>query len=155
MRLLQVPGVALAVVERGDVAQAEGFGYCSIDRPTKISASTPFRLGSTTKSLTSLLVAALVDRGDVDWTTPITNLLPEFALADQEAARTLLLKHTMGACCDMPTRKPSLFSISVTTAQKSGSRALGAYGHNRHGAKSFATQIRWPLLAGTLLPKVT
>jgi CubicO group peptidase (beta-lactamase class C family) len=105
MRLLQVPGVALAVVERGNVAQAEGFGYCSIDRPTKISASTPFRLGSTTKSLTSLLVAALVDRGDVDWTTPITNLLPEFALADQEAARTLLLKHTMGAGCDMPTRE--------------------------------------------------
>ena len=138
MTLLQVPGVSLAIVERGDVMQVEGFGYCSIDRSAKISPNTPFRIGSTTKPLTSLLVAALVDRGEVEWTTPIKNLLPGFVLADPEATHTLLLKHTLGACSVMPSREAiTLFHLGDLSPEERITRLRSVRPQSAWGEKFY------------------
>ncbi len=42
-------------------------------------------IGSTTKSMTTLMTATLVDDGIVAWDTPVTDILPDFALSDSAA----------------------------------------------------------------------
>jgi D-alanyl-D-alanine-carboxypeptidase/D-alanyl-D-alanine-endopeptidase len=52
------------------------YGKVSKDRPGEINADTIFEIGSTTKVFTSLLLADMVERGEVQLDTPVADLLP-------------------------------------------------------------------------------
>lgn len=108
MHALKVPGVAIAVVQGGSVVFAEGFGVTSVADPRPVTAATRFMIGSTTKSLTTLMMARLVEAGHFAWSTPVTELLPGFALADRGVTDKLQMRHTVGAGTGMPRRDTDL-----------------------------------------------
>jgi CubicO group peptidase (beta-lactamase class C family) len=97
-----VPGVALAVVQDGRIVLEKGLGVRELGKPEPVTPATLFMIGSMTKPLTSLLMARLVDRGTFAWDTPVTKLLPSFALGDPDATRKLTIAHTMCACTGLP-----------------------------------------------------
>jgi len=74
-----IPGGAYVIVG-GDGTRAGGAGTTADGR--KVSASTPFVIGSTTKSFTALAVLQLVDSGDVNLDTAVREYVPELRLAD-------------------------------------------------------------------------
>jgi CubicO group peptidase (beta-lactamase class C family) len=76
-----IPGAAVAVVQNGEVVYSNGFGVRELDGEA-VDADTLFMIGSTTKSMTTFLMATLVDEGVFTWDTPVTDILPEFALSD-------------------------------------------------------------------------
>ncbi len=100
---LGAPGVAVAVVEKGRVTFAKGFG--SKD-PTAadgapVQPTTLFRIGSNQKALTAIGLLQTVASGDVDLDRPIVDYVPGFHLTltpDPVAAITArqLLTHTSG-----------------------------------------------------------
>ncbi len=104
METLLIPGVSIAIVQRGRVAYLEGFGLRRVGRPEPITPATRFMIGSSTKPLTTLMMARLIDRGAFTWSTPVRNLLPDFELADLETTRKLQMRHTVCACTGMPRR---------------------------------------------------
>jgi CubicO group peptidase (beta-lactamase class C family) len=59
-------------------------------------------IGSMTKPLTSLMMARLVDSKKFAWDTPITKLMPTFALGDPVATSRVTMAHTMCACTGLP-----------------------------------------------------
>ena len=108
MHALKVPGTAVAVVQGGTVVFAEGFGVTSVDDPRPVTAETRFMIGSTTKSLTTLMMARLVETGRFAWSTPVTEVLTGFALADPDVTEKLQMRHTVGAGTGMPRRDTDL-----------------------------------------------
>lgn len=108
MAELQIPGVAMAVVQAGGIVFAEGFGTPRIGSNESVRSDTRFMIGSSTKPLTTLMMARLVARGNFDWSTPVTKLLPDFALADPELTRKLEMRHTVAASTGMPPRDMDL-----------------------------------------------
>ncbi|HEV2388054.1 MAG TPA: serine hydrolase domain-containing protein [Candidatus Acidoferrales bacterium] len=104
MAELHIPGAAIAVAQGGWVVLAEGFGVASIDSDEPVRPDTRFMIGSSTKPLTTLMMARLVALGKLDWSTPITKLLPGFALADPAMTRRLEIRHTASASTGMPRR---------------------------------------------------
>ena len=60
---LEVPGVAVGVVQGDEVVFLQGFGVREKGRPEPVTADTLLRIGSVTKSFSSLLAATLVDSG--------------------------------------------------------------------------------------------
>ncbi|HUJ41511.1 MAG TPA: serine hydrolase domain-containing protein [Candidatus Acidoferrales bacterium] len=102
--VLQVPGAAIAVVQGGRIVFAEGFGVTKIGSSDPVRPETRFLIGSSTKPLTTLMMARLAALGKLDWSTPITKLLPRFALADPEVTRRLEIWHTASASTGMPRR---------------------------------------------------
>ena len=119
MDKLGIPGVSIAVVQKGRVVYAEGFGLRKIDGPERVHSGTRFMIGSSTKPLTTLMLAILIDRGVFRWNTPVTQLLPEFALADEEMTRRLEMRHTVCACTGMPRRDADiLFRYRGVTAEQ-------------------------------------
>ena len=108
MAELHVPGVAMAVVQAGRIVFAEGFGTLRIGLSEPVRSDTRFMIGSNTKPLTTLMMARLVARGNFDWSTPVTKLLPDFALADPELTRKLEMRHTVAASTGMPPRDMDL-----------------------------------------------
>lgn len=99
-----VPGASIAVVQRGRIVFAEGFGLCRIGSNEAVRPQTRFMIGSSTKPLTTLMMARLVAEGRFEWSTPVTNLLPDFALADADLTRRLEMWHTVSASTGMPRR---------------------------------------------------
>jgi CubicO group peptidase (beta-lactamase class C family) len=99
-----VPGAAVAVVQGGAVAFLQGFGVCEVGRPAPITADTMLRIGSVTKSFSSLLAATLVDAGRLDWDTPLVDLLPTFAVSDPELMPRLTIRDAFCACTGLPRR---------------------------------------------------
>ena len=98
----KVPGVALAVVQDGRIVLETGLGVRELGKNEPVTPATLFMIGSMTKPLTSLLMARLVDRQKFGWDTPVTKLLPSFALGDPDATRRVTMAHTVCACTGLP-----------------------------------------------------
>ncbi|MGC2656685.1 MAG: serine hydrolase domain-containing protein, partial [Bryobacteraceae bacterium] len=104
MEKLHVPGASIAIVQQGRLVYAEGFGVRQIGHPEPVTSTTRFKIGSSTKPLTTLMMARLIDQGAFTWTTPVRDLLPTFELGDPEVTRKLEMRHTVCACTGMPRR---------------------------------------------------
>ena len=95
----EVPAAAGGVLSDGVVVDhAAGV----LSRATGVEATTDsvFQIGSVTKLWTSTLVMQLVDEGEVELDATVRTYLPEFRIADEDAARRItvrqLLTHTSG-----------------------------------------------------------
>lgn len=108
MQQLRIPGVSVAIVQEGETVYAEGFGVRKVGSGVPVTPTTRFMIGSCTKPLTTLMMAKLVDIGRFAWTTPVTDVLPGFALADVDTTAKLEMRHTVSACTGMPRRDVDL-----------------------------------------------
>ena len=113
----KIPGLSIAVVKNDSVVYAKGFGVRRLGAPDRVDARTLFGMMSTTKAMTALSIAMLVDSGKVAWDDPVTKHLPWFQLSDPYVTRELtvrdLLRHDSGlgnadllwVRGDLPTRQ--------------------------------------------------
>ena len=85
-----VPGIAVAVVSGGAVAFTKGYGVLEAGKRAPVDADTVFQLASVSKSVGATVVATRI--GDaLRWDTPVTELLPWFALADPRVTQMLTI----------------------------------------------------------------
>ena len=92
-----LPGLTVTVTKDDRVLHAKGYGHDSTGAP--MTADTPMRLASVSKSFIATAVMTLVDARRVDLDRPVVDQLPEFRLADPRAARITvrqLLNQTSG-----------------------------------------------------------
>jgi CubicO group peptidase (beta-lactamase class C family) len=86
MRSTGIPGMAVAVVHRGKVLYAKGFGVRDATKggghDNKVDADTVFQLASVSKSVGATVAAHEISDNVVTWDTPVTSELPWFALND-------------------------------------------------------------------------
>ncbi len=101
-KALEIPGAAVAIVQNGKVLFDKGFGRTRLGGKRSVTPKTLFMIGSTTKSLTTLMMARFVDKGLFSWSTPVTKVLPSFTLGDPKLTRSCQMRHTVCACTGMP-----------------------------------------------------
>jgi CubicO group peptidase (beta-lactamase class C family) len=99
---LGVPGVAFGILQNDKVVFAGGSGVRELGKPAKVDRDTLFMIGSNTKSLTTLLLAKLVDENRLTWDTPVVSVMPTFKLGDDATTRSVLIKHLICACTGLP-----------------------------------------------------
>ncbi|MBV8494206.1 MAG: beta-lactamase family protein, partial [Alphaproteobacteria bacterium] len=95
----KIPGISIAVVQKGEVALLEAYGLRDVEAGLKVTTDTQFLIGSVTKSFTATGLALLVDERRLDWSKPVRDYLPEFRLHDPVATdrvtvRDLLCHHS-------------------------------------------------------------
>ena len=98
-----VPGMAISLVQGGEVVLEKGFGVRQLGRPALVDPDTLFLIASNTKPLTTLLIATLVDEGKLGWDTPVTSVYPDFRLGDADTTRRVLMRHLICACTGLPS----------------------------------------------------
>jgi CubicO group peptidase (beta-lactamase class C family) len=95
---LGIPGLAVAILEHGELAFAHGFGNKSIDGTEPVDARTIFRTGSMGKVVTALGVMSAVDDGLLALDAPIRAAIPDLSLegaeSDQLTLRLLMSQQT-------------------------------------------------------------
>ena len=82
---LGIPGVAVAILEHGELAFAHGFGSKSHDQREAVDEETNFRTGSMGKVVTAIGVMSAVDDGLLKLDAPIRNAIPDLSLQGAEA----------------------------------------------------------------------
>ncbi|MFS0556026.1 serine hydrolase [Brevibacillus sp. 179-C9.3 HS] len=87
-----VPGCAVAVIEEGEVIFSRGFGSCREGEATPITPKTLFPIASATKPFTAHSLAILVEKGILNWDTPLQQYWPEFRLFDPVASNRLTVR---------------------------------------------------------------
>jgi CubicO group peptidase (beta-lactamase class C family) len=96
----QVPGLAVAILHKGEIIHMKGYGLRDVDQNLPVTPETLFAIGSCSKAFTAMDTALLVEEGKLDWDTPIRHYLPWFKLQDPAASEQVttrdLLCHRSG-----------------------------------------------------------
>jgi CubicO group peptidase (beta-lactamase class C family) len=115
----KVPGCAIAIVQGGKIVFEKGFGVRQLGKPAKVTPRTLFMIGSVGKSLTTLMIARLVEAKKFGWDTPVIEVLPQFGLGDELTTREVKMRHTACACTGMPRQDfEMLFEGAVTPEER-------------------------------------
>ncbi|KAF9364296.1 hypothetical protein BGX34_002003 [Mortierella sp. NVP85] len=99
-----VPGMGVAVLHKGELVFAEGFGKRNAQEPFTSETLAP--IGSLTKAFTATAIGELVAEGKMDWDkTPVNKFLPDFELKSPILTSQLtlvdLLSHRTGLRTDI------------------------------------------------------
>jgi len=98
------PGLELAIVEDGQVVYAKGYGLRELGKPGKVDADTLMMIGSVSKSMTTLMMASLVDEGLLAWEAKVKDVYPAFWLGDAALTEKLEIQHLVCACAGLPRK---------------------------------------------------
>ena len=90
----RIPGAAIAV-RQGDMLAEAATGILNVSTGVEATTDSLFHIGSIAKVYTALLVMQLVEEGRLDLDEPIQRYLPEFGLADAQAAAAVTTRHLL------------------------------------------------------------
>ncbi len=180
---LEVPGAAVAIIQGGKVVYERALGVREIGKPEPVTTKTLFLLGSITKPMTTMMEAALVDAKVLGWDTPVTELMPTFALGDATLTQKVALWHMSCMCTGMPqenlthlfeyadvtpeariasmrTMKPTkgfgeAFQYSNLMMTAGGFAAAHAFAPDRSLGDAYAAAMREKLFAPIGMPSAT
>jgi CubicO group peptidase (beta-lactamase class C family) len=102
------PAIAVTVVRDGKAVFTRAVGKKRVDRDEPVDVRTRFMIGSVTKSLSTLMIAKLVDDGKLTWGTKVKDLLPEFETGEPSFTDRLTIGDTFCACTGMPRKDMEL-----------------------------------------------
>jgi len=91
-----VPGFSVAVAVDGKIVWSEGFGFSDVGAKKRVTATTRFRIGSVSKSLSSVGLALMVERDQVDLDAPVQKYVPDFPIHEKPITTRLLGGHLAG-----------------------------------------------------------
>lgn len=102
MVFYHVPGVSLAVINRGRLAWAKGYGVLQAGHAAPVDTATLFQAASISKAVTATAALKLVEEGQLSLDTPVNSVLHTWKVpaTPLEAASGVtlrrLLSHTAG-----------------------------------------------------------
>ncbi|MCZ4223346.1 serine hydrolase domain-containing protein [Pedobacter rhodius] len=79
MKAQHIPGLSVAIALKGNLIWKEAFGYADLDNQVKVTTDSRFRVGSVSKSITSVALAKMKDEGKIDIEETVGHYLPVFA----------------------------------------------------------------------------
>jgi CubicO group peptidase (beta-lactamase class C family) len=90
------PAIAVGVIQDGKVIYANAIGYADLEKQTKATTATNFRLASVSKQFTAMGTMMLVEAGKLKLTTSLCEAFPAFPEYGKGITVRHLLNHTSG-----------------------------------------------------------
>ncbi len=96
-----VPGLALAVIDNGQILLRKGYGFANLEEESTILTSTGFNIGSISKLFTATAIMKLAEDGKIDLDAPVQKYLtrwnlPESNFDANKVTIRSILSHTAG-----------------------------------------------------------
>lgn len=93
----EIVGLAVVVIDGGEVAWAKGYGYADREKGVRVDpAATQFRWASISKSVTAVAALQLVEKGRLDLDADVRTYVPEFPDKGVKITSRDLLRHQAG-----------------------------------------------------------
>jgi CubicO group peptidase (beta-lactamase class C family) len=104
MKQLDVPGVGIALIDRGKIVYEGGLGVRDVNKRQPVDKNTLFMIASNTKGLTTLMMARVVDQGKLRWNEPVTQVYPSFRLGSPATTAKVRIEDLICACTGVPRK---------------------------------------------------
>jgi D-alanyl-D-alanine carboxypeptidase len=91
-----VAGLSLAIMHKGEVILAKGYGYADLENDLPTTAETVYGIRSISKNFTAALILKLVEDRKLELDDPISKYLPDLPTLWQPITVRQLLSHTSG-----------------------------------------------------------
>ena len=100
MDTLNIPGLAIAVINDSKVVYRQNLGYANLEEKLPVTNKTIFEGASISKSVFAFLVMTFVEEGELDLDKPLFEYLPYPVIADDKRYETItarmVLSHRSG-----------------------------------------------------------
>ena len=100
MQELNIPGLSFSIINNGEVAYHNTYGYANVERNTLVNSETIFEAASISKSMFAYLVIKYVEEGKLDLDKPLFKYLPYTDIAYDERYKKItarmVLSHKSG-----------------------------------------------------------
>jgi N-acyl-D-aspartate/D-glutamate deacylase/CubicO group peptidase (beta-lactamase class C family) len=96
MTAQRIPGMAVAVIRRGEVIKAQGYGLANVEHNVPVTDETIFQSGSVGKQFTAAAVMLQVEDGKLTLTDPLIKFFPNGPATWRDITVRHLLTHTSG-----------------------------------------------------------
>ncbi len=102
MKYYNVPGVSIAVFDKGQIMWARGYGFADVSASKRVTRDTLFQAASISKSITAFAALRLVQQGKLNLDEEVNNKLVSWKILENEFTKnekvTLrrMLSHTAG-----------------------------------------------------------
>jgi CubicO group peptidase (beta-lactamase class C family) len=106
MSRLGIPGLSLAVAEKGELRHEAGFGVADVENEVPARPETAYRLASVSKPITAAAVLKLAVEGRLDLDAPVSRSCPEFPEKAWPVTARQLLCHQGGVRHYRPDEQP-------------------------------------------------
>jgi CubicO group peptidase (beta-lactamase class C family) len=90
------PGCALGIIKNGELIYGKGYGLANMEYDIPNSASSVFRIGSTSKQFTAASIVLLAEQGKLRLDNTLKDYFPEFPDYANKITIRHLLNHTSG-----------------------------------------------------------
>ncbi len=118
-----IPGVSIAIIEKGEIVKAKGYGFREKDGTTMVTADTLFQAGSVSKPVAALGALKLIEDGRLDLDSDVNRWLKQWRVPENEFTKdekvTLrrILSHSAGLTVHgfpgYPTSSPLPTTIQI------------------------------------------
>ncbi|PED05529.1 serine hydrolase domain-containing protein [Bacillus pseudomycoides] len=115
----RIPGASIAIVHGNDLYYSKAWGVTG-ESEERVTAATPFTIGSISKSLTGLAIMKLIEEGTVHLEDPVQKYIPWFALKDKEATSKITIKHLLTHSSGISTYS----GLSISDKESKGFNAI-------------------------------
>ena len=153
MKALKIPGVALAIVQDGQIQYLQGYGIADATRRA-VTPQTPFMLASVSKSFTSLAIMQLVEHKKLDLDTPVQKYLSWFQLPDKQASGEITVRQLLNQTSGFSQLDGNRINLSKGTAKDSLATDLEQVKHfnlvNPPGASFTYSNVNYGLLGAII-----
>lgn len=93
---LETPVLSAAVSVDGSVVWAGVTGFADLANETAATLNTTFRVGSSSKAVTSIAMGVLIDEGRIDLDAPVSRYLPDVSMPLASISTRQAMSHTGG-----------------------------------------------------------
>ncbi|MBP1841573.1 serine hydrolase [Formosa algae] len=90
------PSASFAVIKDGKIEDCQSFGYADLENKIQANCETNYRLASVTKQFTAMGILKLINQGELNFDTKLTQVIPEFPDYGKEITIKNLLTHRSG-----------------------------------------------------------
>ena len=119
MPQFDIPGAVVGIVQGGRILMLQGFGVRDRGSDAPITPDTRMMIGSIGKTMTTMLMADLVEEGLLRWEQPVQDILPQFRVSDPKLSQTITVENLVCACSGVPRRDLEfLFNADQLDAEK-------------------------------------
>lgn len=156
MKVSEVPGAAVAIVEGGQVTLARGYGVKKLGSPDPVDADTLFQIGSTTKAFVSAALAILVEEGKIGWDDKVIDHLSWFRMYDAWVTREITIRDLLTHRAGLAKGQGDLLFVPFNTLGRADSvRRLQFLKPATSFRSTFAYDNVLYMVAGQLIEEVT
>lgn len=91
-----IPGLSITVANKNKIIWTEGLGFADLENKIPVKINSKFRIGSISKSLTSIALGKLIEEEKINLSDTVQKLVPYFPKKKYEITIQELASHTSG-----------------------------------------------------------